>query len=110
MVEPTSPTAGVGTRRDYALKTSLCCLTLRIASAELLHRSFMLWCAPPTRGRHARRARPAVGRRARRPRHTAEQRRADPVLVPQSNETKARRGGDDAAAVLGMAFGPNTGS
>ena len=25
MVEPTSPTAGVGARRDYALKPSLCC-------------------------------------------------------------------------------------
>ena len=37
--------------------------------------------------------------------HTAEQRRADPVLVPQSNEAKAWRGGDDAAAVLGIAFG-----
>src|SRR5439155_24923879 len=37
--------------------------------------------------------------------HTAEQRRADPVLVPQSDEAKAWRGGDDAAAVLGIAFG-----
>ena len=25
-------------------------------------------------------------------------------LVPQSNEAKARRGGDDAAAVIGIAF------
>src|SRR5688572_21412857 len=37
--------------------------------------------------------------------HTAEQRRADPVLVPQSNEAKAWRGGDDTVAVLGIAFG-----
>ena len=37
--------------------------------------------------------------------HTAEQRRADPVLVPQSNEAKAWRGGDDAASVIGIAFG-----
>jgi len=37
--------------------------------------------------------------------HTAEQRRADPVLVPQSYEAKAWRGGDDAAAVLWIAFG-----
>jgi hypothetical protein len=37
--------------------------------------------------------------------YTAEQRRADPVLVPQSNEAKAWGGGDDAAAVLGIAFG-----
>src|SRR5688572_2031565 len=36
--------------------------------------------------------------------HTAEQRRADPILVPQSNEAQAWRGGDDAAAVLGIAF------
>jgi hypothetical protein len=37
--------------------------------------------------------------------HTADQRRADPVLVPQANEAKAWRGGNDAAAVIGIAFG-----
>ena len=37
--------------------------------------------------------------------HTAEQRRADPVLVPQSNEAKARRGGDDASAVIRITVG-----
>jgi hypothetical protein len=65
MVEPTSPAAGVGTRRDYALKTSLCwsahtsakqwlwrCrppLTGEVGCSILgvqnrFHRSFMLWC------------------------------------------------------------------
>jgi hypothetical protein len=37
--------------------------------------------------------------------HAANQRRANPVLVPQSNEAKAWRGADDAAAVIGIAFG-----
>ena len=50
MVEPTSPTAGVGTRRDYALKTFLC-WSAHTSATQIVATVVAFMDAPP-RSRH----------------------------------------------------------